>query len=113
MKVIIAGGRDTHITFKDIESQIRISDYNVTEIVEGGSSGVDTTAYKYAKYNKIPVKEFYAEWDVYGKCAGPIRNRQMAEYADALIAFPGGKGTQDMINAMRKLKKPICFVVKT
>jgi hypothetical protein len=51
--------------------------------------------------NRVPVKQFPADWNKYGKAAGPIRNAQMAKYADAVILFPGGRGTANM----RKLAK--------
>ena len=56
-----------------------------------------------------PLKIFPAEWDKYGKAAGPIRNEQMAKYASEadrgiLVAFPVGesKGTRNMIKLARQ-----------
>lgn len=42
------------------------------------------------------MKQFKSDWEKHGKAAGPIRNKKMAEYADAVILFPGGKGTASM-----------------
>jgi hypothetical protein len=75
---------------------------HITEVVEGGAPGFDAFAKKWAKYHGIPVKEFAADWDKHGRAAGPRRNEEMARYADALIAFHGGKGTDDMIRRARK-----------
>lgn len=61
----------------------------------------------FAKTYNIPVKRFPADWKLYGKNAGNVRNRQMAEYASSnssnnsvLIAFANSrcKGTMNMIN---------------
>lgn len=104
MKVIIAGSRN----FNDYQAMIATiheSGFDVTEVVSGKASGADTLGERYALERKIPVKEFPALWDLYGKGAGPIRNGQMADYAEALIAFPIGesRGTRNMIaQAMAK-----------
>lgn len=110
MKVIIAGGRD----FKDYdlleENCDRIlANIEVEEIVSGGQVttdpvtgekyGADYLGELYAKDNWHKVKIFPANWNKLGKRAGPIRNAQMAEYADMLIAFwdKRSRGTQSMI----------------
>jgi len=101
MKVIIAGGRD----FNDYEKLCRFCDkvlskQNEIEIVSGTARGADKLGEKYAVDNGYDIKRFPADWDRYGKSAGYRRNAQMAEYADALIAFWDGKskGTEHMIN---------------
>lgn len=108
MRVIIAGPRDfvdEEFIFKNLD---RISkSLNITEVVHGKAKGVDTIAGKWVKYNKIKVTEFPADWDTFGKKAGFLRNKQMAEYADYLIAFYGGsKGTGMMIEIMKNSSKP-------
>ena len=68
-----------------------------------GCRGADLLGEEYAKEHKIPLKIFPADWDTYGKRAGYLRNKQMAEYASkengVLVAFPVGdsKGTKMMI----------------
>ena len=104
MKVIIAGSR--HITDRDfVEQAIEDSGFEITEVVCGKAQGVDTVGEEWANDNDIPVKPFPAEWKRYGRAAGPIRNREMAEYADALIAIPdiGSKGTANMIATAKKM----------
>ena len=83
------------------------------EIVSGGAPGADTLAVRYATEADMPFKVFPADWKKYGRSAGPRRNRQMAEYADAAIVFWDGKsrGTQNMIQQMRKLGKPVEVVI--
>jgi predicted Rossmann fold nucleotide-binding protein DprA/Smf involved in DNA uptake len=107
MRVIIAGGID----FDDYQSLCLICDYMLSnkslediEIVSGNASGADKLGEKYAKDRGYTLKNFPADWSL-GKKAGPIRNRQMANYADALICFWDGnsKGTNNMIQEAKKL----------
>ena len=104
MKVIIAGGRDFD-NFKLLERKcnqilkIRLLSKGGITIVSGDAWGADYLGAKYARKYDLNVKHFPADWKTNGKAAGPLRNEEMAEYADALIAFWDGKsrGTADMI----------------
>lgn len=104
MKIIVTGGRDfvdKDYVFK-ILSQIH-SITPITELVHGGAPGADSLAGQWAIANQIPCTVFKADWKQFGGEAGPKRNRQMAEYgADCVIAFPGGRGTADMIRKATK-----------
>ena len=85
-------------------------------IVAGGANGVDTLAEWWAKRNKIEFVAYPARWDKFGKKAGIIRNHEMIEFCDVLIAFWDGnsKGTLDSILYAKKLGVPyICHLVKT
>ena len=98
MKTIIAGTR----TFTDyglLEKAIHSSRFEITEVVCGLAKGADSLGEQWAIQHNIPVAYFPAEWKLYGKKAGPLRNKQMAEYADKLIALWDGesKGTKNMI----------------
>ena len=75
---------------------------NISEVVSGGASGADHGGEVFAKSNDIPIKVFRAEWNAYGRAAGPIRNRKMAEYADMLVLFPGGRGTNSMYSLAKE-----------
>lgn len=103
MKTIIAGSRGID-SYYVVDFAIHDSGFNITEIVSGCARGVDQTAEKWAWYNDIPVKKFPADWDKHGKAAGPMRNREMAAYADALVAIWDGesRGTKNMIHEARK-----------
>ena len=104
MRVIIAGGRDYHLGREDWEKLIELRDSGViTEVVSGGCRGVDFAGERWAELNGLMMTRFPAEWDVYRAAAGPIRNRKMAEYADAVILFRGGRGT----DSMRKIAKEV------
>lgn len=104
MKVIIAGGRD----FDNWQYLYEVCSEYITEddveIVSGGAKGADRLGEKFAKLKNIPLKVFIPDWDTYGKSAGHIRNKQMAKYADKLIAFWDGKspGTMNMIDTALK-----------
>jgi len=104
-KVIIAGTR----TFEDYpllkeRCDYYLQNYDEIEIVSGGARGADFLGERYAVDKGYKLSKFVANWDL-GPKAGPIRNRQMAEYADALIAFWDGesKGTLNMINVAKEL----------
>lgn len=108
MKVIIAGSRD----ITDYDTVVNAVDNHpfesITEIVSGCAKGVDTVGERIAENCDIPLQKFSADWSKHGKAAGPIRNRQMAEYADAAIVIHNGsKGSLNMIETMKKLNKPV------
>lgn len=93
--------------------------YSDVEIISGTCRGADIMGENFAKAYNIPVKRFPADWKLYGKNAGNVRNRQMAEYASSnssnngvLIAFANNrcKGTMNMINLAIDYKLDV-FVV--
>ena len=101
MKTIIAGGRHYDLTVQDIEKLDQLKD-KITEVVSGCARGVDTQGENWAEKNNIKISKFPAEWDKYGKSAGYKRNQQMAKYANAVVLFPGGKGTNHMYDIAKK-----------
>ena len=106
MKYVIAGGRDYnnfHVT-EYVLNQFT----NIETIISGDARGADTQGAIYGQRHNIPVEHYPAHWDEYGKAAGYIRNAEMGEAGDALIAFWDGqsKGTMNMIKTMKLLKKP-------
>ena len=103
MKTIIAGIRD-YIPREIDTNYLDQEKYQITEVVCGCASGADEFGRRWAVANNIPVKKFPADWDRYGKSAGPVRNGQMARYAERLIAFWNGtsRGTKNMIDQATK-----------
>lgn len=100
-KVIITGGRDYNdvVMVEDVLNFIRPD-----IVIHGDCSGADTIAKNWAKERFI--KDIpYPYLSEYGKAGGPIRNKQMcSENTDAIvIAFPGGKGTENCIKEAVKL----------
>lgn len=107
MKVIIAGSR-TIWHYEVVETAMKDSGFDITEVVSGHAHGVDRIGEDIAKEWKIPIKLFPADWSR-GRHAGLVRNQQMAEYADALVAVWDGysRGTQHMITTMNTMQKPV------
>jgi len=104
MKLIIAGGRDYQFTNDDMLRLDKIHGHaeRVTEVVSGGAKGADRCGEQWAIGMQLPIKRFPADWEKHGKRAGPLRNAEMAAYANAVALFPGGIGTQSMFNEATK-----------
>lgn len=108
LRVIIAGSR----MFSDYEKMKRLVVSFVSkfeddvEVVSGGCRGADKLGEQLAEEFGWSVKQFPADWALYGKAAGCIRNRQMAEYADICLLFSvkgaENKGTRNMLREARK-----------
>lgn len=116
MKLIIAGGRDIDLPKAFIICLINMYKLNsVTEIICGGATGVDTAGEVFANNYELGLTKFPADWSKHGKAAGPIRNKQMAEYADTLLLIWDGKskGSANMKKEMISLHKPIYEVILT
>ncbi len=99
MKVIIAGSRSWD-NYKRLKEELDAFPHPITEVVSGKCpTGADIMGELWAQEKGIPVKAFPADWSAHGKTAGPIRNRQMAKYADALVLFWNGtsKGSANML----------------
>ena len=102
MKLLVCGGR-TYLNFARIKEEVKKLDPEV--IVHGNANGADKTAGIVAENLGIPCEVYPANWKKYGPSAGPIRNQQMLDEAkpDMVLAFPGGKGTADMIRRAKKV----------
>lgn len=111
VKTIIAGSRtigsgtNTKRVIEDIFTVFGIINDcpwvdEIGEVVSGKARGVDTIGELWATANRIHIEPFEANWPLYGKSAGPIRNEEMAKYADALILVWTGhsNGSQSMLD---------------
>lgn len=95
MKIAVIGSRT--LTINDLQNYLP---KDVTEIVSGGARGIDTCARKYANASGLKLTEFLPEYEKYGRRAPLIRNLQIIDYVDEIIAFWDGKsrGTKYVID---------------
>lgn len=110
--IIVAGSRtftDYNVVKSILNNYITSNNIDNSTIICGMANGADMLGYNYAKEFNLLLKEFPANWDVYQKRAGYIRNEQMAKYAQehgngVLFAFWDGqsKGTKHMIDLAKK-----------
>ena len=98
MRIIVCGGRDYKDEQYVWDVLFQYIDWNLT-IIEGGAKGADRFAANFARYYNVHNITFHANWKLYGKRAGPLRNIEMLKEGkpDLVIAFPGGKGTAHMV----------------
>lgn len=107
-RVIIAGSRTVSENDPDLVMRIHKILINIKgcdlEIVSGTCGGADRLGEYYAAQYGISVKQFPADWKTLGKSAGPIRNKQMSDYATHLIAIWDGSsvGTRHMIESAKR-----------
>ena len=106
MKIAIIGSRK--IKNPDIEKFVSTYD----EIVSGGAVGVDSAAAKFAKEQGLKLTEFLPQYEKYGRGAPIIRNREIVDYAEKVVAFWDGRsrGTLSVIEYAQKTGKP-CEIV--
>lgn len=105
-RVLICGGRD----FRDADYAFRVLDAvastqgSINLVMHGAARGADRIGGEWAKFRKIPVITYPADWERHGKRAGPIRNTKMLKDGepDLVIAFPGGRGTAHMVSIAKK-----------
>jgi hypothetical protein len=103
MRVLVCGGR-TYSSKSSVFSVLGKYEHEITMIIHGDARGADTLAKEWAIEKKVPYLTVPANWDEYGFEAGPIRNSLMLELGnpELVIAFPGGKGTANMVKQSRK-----------
>jgi YspA, cpYpsA-related SLOG family len=100
MKVLVCGGRDYTDGARVHELLSKLHDeQRITCIVTGAARGADELAQAWAVANRVSVARYPANWKEHGKSAGPRRNKIMleTEKPQMVVAFPGGKGTKDMV----------------
>lgn len=95
-------------------------------VIEGGARGADSIAGRWAaRHRAVGVGwiRFPAEWNRYGKRAGPVRNQQMLDYllqgrqvgqTVGVLAFHGdleqSRGTKDMVTRAKRAGVPVKHV---
>ena len=114
MKLAVVGSRsfNDYDLLKDKLDKLN-SRKKIRMIVSGGAAGADRLAERWANENDIEAEVFFPDWEKYGKRAGFLRNEQIIDSADAVIAFWDGqsRGTQHSIN-LAKTKGISVHVIK-
>ncbi len=105
MRIIVCGGRD-------YRERGAVNGYldklhkerGIERLAQGGAKGADMLALAWALVNEVISTTYFADWEQHGNSAGPIRNKLMLdeEKPDAVVAFPGGKGTAHMVKIARE-----------
>jgi len=102
-RVIICGGRN----FNDEKKMYAVLNTgtvgHIDTVIHGGAAGADRLAHDWAFTYARKVEIFHADWIREGKAAGVLRNQRMLDYGkpDKVVAFPGGRGTADMVKRAR------------
>jgi len=108
MRILVTGGRDysdrtrVHATLEDYPE--------MTHLAQGGAQGTDALAREWAKRRpNVMLATYHADWKGQGSKAGPLRNQRMLDEfePDLVIAFPGGRGTADMMMRARAAGVPV------
>lgn len=117
MRVLVCGGRDYsgHRKVWAILSTMH-AEAPIEAIIQGGATGADQWAAMWAKAVSSPIdgpqprnEPYAADWKRHGKAAGPIRNQRMIDEGkpDMVLAFPGGRGTADMVRRAENAGIPV------
>ena len=109
--MLVCGGRDY---WDKAAIRKELAEVKPTAVIHGAASGADKLAGEVAGEMGIPVEEFPARWNDYGRAAGVIRNQMMLTHGkpDLVVAFPGGKGTADMVQRALKAHVPVRVIPK-
>mgnify|MGYP001596691982 FL=1 len=113
MRVLVCGGRgftNCGLVWATLDQLARTD--SIDCIIEGDAPGADRIAGAWAKRRRIDLRLFPADWKQHGRAAAPIRNQKMLDEGkpDFVIAFPGGKGTADMVHRAKKAGIPIASI---
>ena len=114
MRTIVAGSR----TITNIAAVFRVLDrcpWEITVLIHGAAKGVDSIGRDWANFNGVDIEEYPADWDKYGKAAGPMRNLQMVAEGKAgavVVVWDGeSRGSKDMIDVALANKLHLLVVV--
>lgn len=110
MKIAIIGSRTVHASID--RAILRYLPPATTEVISGGAEGVDTAAARVAHELRIPLRVFEPDYAAYGKRAPLMRNLQIIDYADEVLAFWDGasRGTMHVIAECIKQGRPVRII---
>lgn len=103
-RLVVCGGRDFHDYYRLANVMDRLAAIRPIEVVfHGNARGADALAHRWCCERGVKVFPVPAQWSKHGRRAGPIRNQAMLGHGiDLVVAFPGGKGTEDMVSRAHK-----------
>lgn len=105
MRVLICGGRAYDNDKRLFAVLDKLNEQaGIDIIIEGGANGADHLAWAWSRLRGVSSQRYEADWESYGSFAGPKRNAEMLAHSqpDLVIAFPGGRGTADMVKKARR-----------
>lgn len=103
MRVLVCGGRDyrdVQRVYAELDALHAAARHDCMVVIQGGAKGADQLARQWAVDRGVAFQNYPADWVKHGRAAGPIRNERMllAGRPELVLAFPGGRGTADMVN---------------
>jgi predicted Rossmann-fold nucleotide-binding protein len=111
-RVLVFGGRDYNVSNVVYETLDRLNEQSrISCVVTGCATGADAIAENWAIGEGIDVDRYPADWKL-GRKAGPLRNQRMIDEGkpDFAVAFPGGRGTADMLRRVKAARIPFVEV---
>lgn len=110
-RVLVCGSR-YGFPARELRQELDALNPRPTTVIHGGARGVDSQAGEWAALRGITVEEYPADWRGQGVKAGPLRNKEMLDKGrpHLVVAFPGGKGTYNMIFQARRAGIPVVEV---
>lgn len=115
MRVLVCGGRDfTDRRFLSEELGKLMLMHRIDTLIHGDAAGADRLAGEWGQRAGITVLPFPADWVRDRRAAGPIRNKRMLDEGkpDLVVAFPGGKGTANMVAQAKRAGVPVRLATK-
>lgn len=102
MRVLVCGGRDfcdSSRVWGELDALHRVIPHECMRVIQGGAHGADQIAREWCASRFVVYENYAADWKTHGKAAGPLRNQRMIDQGkpDLVLAFPGGRGTADMV----------------
>jgi hypothetical protein len=114
VRVLVCGGReygksqDELLQLEAVLSRIP----HIEVVIHGAARGADALAGDWARRNGVKEEIYPADWNSFGRAAGPMRNLEMlkAGKPDLVVAFPGGTGTAHMVKASQQAKVKVLII---
>lgn len=107
LRVLVCGGRDysdRRRLYAEMDRLYEEHGKRFSTLIAGGANGADTLAHDWAGYKGLSTDIYRANWKRDGRAAGPLRNARMLREGkpDLVVAFPGGRGTANMVKQARE-----------